>query len=154
MRQDYGGLELYTLIGRTLKDIVRSYAELAGFPLLVPRWAFGYLAGGMKYSMLDEPRAADALIEFADKLRENDIPCSGFQMSSGYTIAEKEPKTRNVFTWNYHRFPDPQAFIDEYHARGIKLIFNVKPYGMFAAQVGILLVRSLTACSDGNASRV
>ena len=109
MQQDYGGLELYTIVGRTLKDIVRLYADLAGMPLLVPRWSFGYLAGGMKYSMLDEPRACDALIDFANKLREHDIPCSGFQMSSGYTIAEKEPKTRNVFTWyvNPVRESDP-----------------------------------------------
>ncbi|KAL1627168.1 hypothetical protein SLS56_006506 [Neofusicoccum ribis] len=127
-RQDHGGLEEYLITGRTIADVVRVYADLVGKPLRVPRWAFGYLAGGMKYSMLDEPRAADALMEFADKLREHDIPCSGFQMSSGYTVAETEPKTRNVFTWNRHRFPDPQGWIAAYHARGIRLIANIKPY--------------------------
>ena len=66
-RQDHGGLEMYTMIGRTLQDVVLLYAELVGFPLLVPRWAFGYLAGGMKYSMLDSPRASDALAEFTKK---------------------------------------------------------------------------------------
>lgn len=127
-RQDYGGLEEYLMIGKTLQDIVRTYAELVGFPLLVPRWAFGYLAGGMKYSMLDEPRACDAMMELADRMKEHDIPCSGFQMSSGYTVAETEPKTRNVFTWNKHRFPDPKVFVDAYRGRGIRLIANVKPY--------------------------
>ncbi|PSN74515.1 hypothetical protein BS50DRAFT_670892 [Corynespora cassiicola Philippines] len=127
-RQEHGGLEQFIITGRTLKEVVRSFADLIGYPLLVPRWAFGYLAGGMKYSMLDEPRAADALMEFAAKLKEHDIPCSGFQMSSGYTVAEVEPKTRNVFTWNYHRFPDPKGFCDAYHKEGIRLIANVKPY--------------------------
>jgi alpha-glucosidase (family GH31 glycosyl hydrolase) len=127
-RQSHGGLEQYLIIGRTLKDVVRTYAELVGYPRLVPRWAFGYIAGGMKYSMLDEPRAADALMDFARQLKQHDIPCSAFQMSSGYTVAETEPKTRNVFTWNKHRFPDPKGFIDAYHAEGIKLIANVKPY--------------------------
>lgn len=127
-RQDYGGLEQYLIIGKTLSDVVRSYAELVGYPRLVPRWAFGYIAGGMKYSMLDDPPAHQVLLEFADKIKQHDIPCSAFQMSSGYTVAETEPKTRNVFTWNYHRFPDPKAFIDAYHARGIRLIANVKPY--------------------------
>jgi len=84
----------------------------------------------MKYSMLDEPRACDALMGFADKLLEHDIPCSGFQMSSGYTISEKAPHTRNVFTWNRHRFPDPQGFVKEFDARGVKLMMNVKPYVM------------------------
>jgi alpha-glucosidase (family GH31 glycosyl hydrolase) len=74
-RHDYGGLEEYLIVGRTIREVVRQYADLVGYPLLVPRWAFGYLAGGMKYSMLDEPRACDALITFAEKLRERDIPC-------------------------------------------------------------------------------
>lgn len=38
-RQDHGGLEEYLIIAKTLKEIVRLYAELAGMPLLVPRWA-------------------------------------------------------------------------------------------------------------------
>lgn len=127
-RQDHGGLEEYIMIGRTLQEVITIYAELVGFPMLVPRWAFGYLAGGMKYSMLDEPRASDALMEFAGKLKKHDIPCSGFQMSSGYTIAEQEPKTRNVFTWNRHRFPDPKRFCDDFHQQGIRLMANIKPY--------------------------
>jgi len=49
----------------------------------------------MKYSMLDEPRACDALMGFADKLLEHDIPCSGFQMSSGlfsyFPLSSAEP---------------------------------------------------------------
>ncbi|KAH8173601.1 glycosyl hydrolases family 31 domain-containing protein [Sarocladium implicatum] len=127
-RQDYGGLEEYIIVGKTLKEVVTTYAELAGFPLLVPRWAFGYLSGGMKYSMLDDPPASQALLEVARKLKEHDIPCSGHQMSSGYTVSETPPKTRNVMTWNYHRFPDPKGFINEYHEQGIRLIANVKPY--------------------------
>ncbi|KAH6676938.1 neutral alpha-glucosidase ab [Plectosphaerella plurivora] len=127
-RQDFGGLEEYTIIGKTLKDVVIAYAELAGFPLLVPRWAFGYLSGGMKYSMLDDPPASESLLDLARKMKLHDIPCSAYQMSSGYTVAEKPPKTRNVFTWNRHRFPDPEGWIKEYHSMGMRLIANVKPY--------------------------
>lgn len=127
-RQDYGGLEEYLIVGRTLREVVRAYADLAGYPLLVPRWAFGYISGGMKYSMLDDPPANEALLEVAAKLREHDIPCSAHQMSSGYTVSEVPPKTRNVFTWNRHRFPDPKAFTDAYHKLGIRLIANIKPY--------------------------
>lgn len=127
-RQEHGGLEEYIIVGRTLKEVVRRYADLVGYPMLVPRWAFGYISGGMKYSMLDDPPAHEALIDFAKKMQEYGIPCSAFQMSSGYTVAETEPKTRNVFTWNYRRFPDPKRFIDEYHKYGIRLIANVKPY--------------------------
>ncbi|CAM1504993.1 Fc.00g106300.m01.CDS01 [Cosmosporella sp. VM-42] len=127
-RQDYGGLEEYVIVGKTLQDIVTSYASIAGYPLLVPRWAFGYLSGGMKYSMLDEPPASEALLELARKMKEYDIPCSAYQMSSGYTVAENPPKTRNVFTWNRHRFSDPEGFIAQYHRLGMRLIANIKPY--------------------------
>lgn len=127
-RQDFGGLEEYTIVGKTLKDIVTTYADLAGYPLLVPRWAFGYLSGGMKYSMLDDPPASESLLDLARKMKEHDIPCSAYQMSSGYTVAEQPPKTRNVFTWNRHRFPDPEGWIQEYHKMGMRLIANVKPY--------------------------
>lgn len=127
-RQNYGGLEEYVIVGKTLSDIVKSYAELVGYPLLVPRWSMGYLSGGMKYSMLDEPRAADALLELGRKMKEHDIPCSAYQMSSGYTVSEKPPKTRNVFTWNRHRFPDPEDFIREFRKLGMRVLANVKPY--------------------------
>jgi alpha-glucosidase (family GH31 glycosyl hydrolase) len=127
-RQAHGGLEEYLIVGRTVKDVVKTYADLVGYPKLIPRWALGYISGGMKYSMLDEPRACDALLGFAAKLKLHDIPCSAFQLSSGYTVAEEEPKTRNVFTWNRHRFPNPQAFTAAYHAAGIRIIANIKPY--------------------------
>ncbi|EXJ62257.1 alpha-glucosidase [Cladophialophora yegresii CBS 114405] len=127
-RQDYGGLEEYLIVARTLKDVVYSYAQLAGFPLLSPRWAYGYISGGYRYTALDDPPAHQALLEFAEKLKKHDIPCSGHQMSSGYSIAETEPRVRNVFTWNKHRFPDPEEWIRQFHAQGIKLLTNVKPF--------------------------
>ncbi|KAK8161730.1 neutral alpha-glucosidase ab precursor [Phyllosticta citrichinensis] len=127
-RQDHGGLEEYIMVGDTISDIVRLYADLVGYPIRVPRWAMGYLSGGYKYTMMDEPRAHDALVEFAEKLKKHDIPCSAMQMSSGYSISQSEPQVRNVFTWNEHRFPDPKAFIDDYHRYGIKLLMNIKPY--------------------------
>jgi alpha-glucosidase (family GH31 glycosyl hydrolase) len=88
----------------------------------------GYIGGGMKYSMEDNPRAADSILDFIRNCEKHDIPCTAFQMSSGYTVAEVEPKTRNVFTWNRHRFPDPRAFTRECHRRGVRLLANVKPY--------------------------
>ena len=45
-RQDYGGLEEYLMVGKTIQDVVRIYADLVGHPNLVPRWALGYIAGG------------------------------------------------------------------------------------------------------------
>ncbi|KAJ5122623.1 hypothetical protein N7526_009560 [Penicillium atrosanguineum] len=127
-RQDYGGLEQYMMVGKNIQEIVHSYAELVGFPLRVPRWAYGYISGGYKYTMLDDPPAHLALLDFAEKLKEHGIPCSAHQMSSGYSIAQVEPKVRNVFTWNNSRFPDPEDWIKKMHKHGIRLITNIKPF--------------------------
>ncbi|OTB10370.1 glycoside hydrolase family 31 protein [Daldinia sp. EC12] len=127
-RQAHGGLEEYLIVGRTIVDVVRSYAELVGFPLLAPRYMMGYIGGGMKYSMEDSPRACDSILNFIKNCEKHDMPCSAFQMSSGYTVAETEPKTRNVFTWNRHRFPDPREFTRQCHKHGVRLLANIKPY--------------------------
>ncbi|KAI1770950.1 glycoside hydrolase family 31 protein [Hypoxylon cercidicola] len=127
-RQAHGGLEEYLIVGKTVAEVVRSYAELVGFPLLVPRYMMGYVGGGMKYSMTDSPRGCDSVLNFIKNAESHGMPCSAFQMSSGYTVAETEPKTRNVFTWNRHRFPDPREFTRECHKHGVRLLANVKPY--------------------------
>jgi alpha-glucosidase (family GH31 glycosyl hydrolase) len=127
-RQDYGGLEEYLLIGRTLRDVMRLYGQVAGFPLLSPRWVFGYISGGYRYCAKDDPPSHVVLDDFARKLVEHDIPCSAHQMSSGYSIADTEPKVRNVFTWNKHRFPDPEGFLKRFHRQGIRLLTNIKPF--------------------------
>ncbi|KAI1500411.1 family 31 glycosyl hydrolase [Biscogniauxia marginata] len=127
-RQAHGGLEEYFIVGKTVAEVVRSYAELVGFPLRPPRYMMGYVGGGMKYSMEDEPRAVESLLGFLKNAQKHGMPCSAFQMSSGYTVAEQPPKTRNVFTWNYHRFPDPRGFTKEAHKLGVRLLANVKPY--------------------------
>ena len=128
-RQAYGGLEQYLLVGSTLAEVVRLYADLVGYPLLPPRYYMGYVGGGMKYSMEDgPPKAHDVIVGFIDKCKEHGIPVSAFQMSSGYTVATTKPKTRNVFTWNRTRFPDPRAFTRQCHARGVRILANIKPY--------------------------
>lgn len=33
-----------------------------------------------------------------------------------------------VFTWNKHRFPDPEKWISQYHSQGIRLLTNIKPF--------------------------
>ncbi|KAJ0108822.1 hypothetical protein J7T55_011313 [Diaporthe amygdali] len=128
-RQAFGGLEEYVIVGGSVAEVVRAYAELVGFPLLVPRYYLGYVSGGMMYSMVDEPvRAVDNIVNFLDKCKDMDIPVSAHQMSSGYTVSETPPKTRNVFTWNRHRFPDPRDFTRRCHERGVRILANIKPY--------------------------
>lgn len=127
-RQDYGGLEEYFIVGKTLKEVVRTYAELAGFPLLPPRWAYGYISGGYRYTMLDTPPGSQALLDFAAKLKQHDIPCSAHQMSSGYSFSDTVPSLRTVFNWHPKRFPDPKKWTSQMHGAGFRLLSNIKPF--------------------------
>ena len=128
MRQDYGGLELYFIVAPSLRDLIQSYASLAGYPRMIPRWALGYLASSMGYAESDNPPAQTLLKRFPGLCQQHDIPCSAIHLSSGYTVSVEPPYTRNVFTINRRRFPDPKRLFKELSAAGIKIIANVKPY--------------------------
>lgn len=45
--QDWGGLEEWVLIGKGVKEVTRTFAEMVGKPKLVGRDWLGYLASGM-----------------------------------------------------------------------------------------------------------
>ncbi|GHJ88992.1 hypothetical protein NliqN6_5394 [Naganishia liquefaciens] len=110
-----------------LRYFTRTFAEMVGKPLLVPRDWLGYLASGMGLGESDEPRAQSLLEQWPEMCRENDIPCSGMHLSSGYTVGE-EDGNRYVFTMNKKRYPDFKAMAATFHRAGIKIAPNIKPY--------------------------
>lgn len=68
---------------------------------MVPMASFGYMGSTMFYTELAE-HADDAIIDFVETCKQNDIPCDGFFLSSGYTSG-KDGK-RYVFNWNKNDF--------------------------------------------------
>ena len=70
----------------------------------------------------------DAILEFIDTTKEEEIPVDGFQLSSGYCAIETEEGIKRcVFTWNKKRFKDPKDFFKQMKDRGICVSPNVKP---------------------------
>jgi hypothetical protein len=45
--QDFGGLEEWVLVGKGVKEVVKTFGEVVGMPKLVARDWLGYLASGM-----------------------------------------------------------------------------------------------------------
>lgn len=115
----------YTLIyGPTIEAVCERFTALTGRPALPPRWSLGYLGSTMSYT--EAPDAQARLGQFVDLCALHDIPCDLFHLSSGYTT---DPQgRRNVFTWNRDRIPDPAAMAARFHAAGIHLAANVKPW--------------------------
>lgn len=126
-RADGGDIDLFLIAGPKVRSVVERYTDLTGKSALLPRYALGYLGSSMYYPELPKD-CDDAILEFIDTTREEDIPADGFQLSSGYTSIEtKDGIKRCVFTWNKDRFKDPKNFFREMKKRGITVSPNVKP---------------------------
>lgn len=126
-RTDGGDIDLFFLAGPQVQDVVRRYTDLTGRSAMLPKAALGYLGSSMYYAELPKD-SDDAILAFIDTARAEEIPISGFQLSSGYTAQDTpEGSKRCVFTWNDQRFKDPKQFFEEMKKRGIMVSPNVKP---------------------------
>ena len=126
-RTNGGDIDLFFIAGPSVKEVVSRYTDLTGKSALLPKSALGYLGSSMYYSELPKD-SDDAILEFIDNAREEEIPISGFQLSSGYTAQETpEGSKRCVFTWDNKRFKDPARFFTEMKKKGIVVSPNVKP---------------------------
>ncbi len=134
-RADGGDIDLFLIAGPTVREVVERYTDLTGKSALLPRCALGYLGSSMYYPEL-EADCDDAIVEFIDTTKEEQIPVDGFQLSSGYcTVETNVGVKRCVFTWNRKRFKDPKDFFKQMKDRGITVTPNVKP--------GILLLHPM-----------
>ena len=117
-------VDLFFVAGPSMKDVVMRFCRLTGCAPMLPRYAYGYLGSTMFYSELPENCDLE-ILSFVDKTRRRKIPCTNFQLSSGYTT---DPSgKRNVFSWNQDKFPDPCWFVSEMQARGVTVTPNIKP---------------------------
>ena len=126
-RADGGDIDLFVIAGPGVQEVVSHYTDLTGRSVMLPKAALGYLGSSMYYAELPKD-SDDAILEFIDTARAEEIPISGFQLSSGYTAQETaEGSKRCVFTWTEERFKDPKSFFEEMKKRGIVVSPNVKP---------------------------
>lgn len=122
VRADSGDLDYYVIAGPDAGEVTRRFTWLTGRPALQPRWAVGYSGSTMTYT--DASDAQNRMGEFIKGIRQHDIPCESFHLSSGYTsIGDK----RYVFHWNRDKFPDVRAFVQSYADAGVELVPNIKP---------------------------
>lgn len=134
-RTDSGDIDLFLIAGPSISDIIRRYTALTGTSAMLPKAALGYLGSSMYYPELPE-NCDDAILEFIDTTREEEIPADGFQLSSGYCAVEtKQGIKRCSFTWNNKRFKNPSDWFAQMKQRGIVVSPNIKP--------GMLLVHPL-----------
>lgn len=121
---DGGDIDLFLVYGPKVKDVVEGYTDLTGKTALPPLYSLGYMGSTMYYTELDSD-SDDAVLGFMEKTKQQDIPCDGFCLSSGYTTGDDNK--RHVFNWNRKRFKNPGGFVEEMKKKGGALVPNIKP---------------------------
>lgn len=121
---DGGDIDMFFINGPRIPDVVERYTDLTGKTALPPLTTTGYMSTTMFYTELEKD-SDDAILEFIDTCKRNDIPIDGFLLASGYTSGKS--KKRYAFNWNRDKFKDPAKFVADMKAKGASLVPNVKP---------------------------
>lgn len=152
-RADAGDIDYYLIYGPTVAEVVQKLARLTGYMALPPRWSLGFCMSA--FTPTEQPDAQAQLAQMVAEFAAHDVPCSIYQLSSGYSVMQEGQATsgtdvrqspRYVFYWNRSRVPDPQAMSADFHRAGIRLAANIKPalptthpqYDEVAAQQGFI----------------
>ncbi|MCC8073291.1 MAG: hypothetical protein LIO62_04110 [Clostridiales bacterium] len=120
-KTDDDALVYYVFFGTKL-EILQQFSHLCGKQAFPPKWSFDYCASTMAYT--DAPDSESKMNEFLQKIKDVNLSCGGFYLSSGYTSIGNG---RYVFNWNYDKFPNPKEFIKRFSDNGIEIIPNIKP---------------------------
>jgi len=116
---------VYLIVGDTIAQVLRGYAELTGYPHLPPLWSLGYQQSHRTLASKDE------VMTEARTFREKKLPCdtliylgTGF-CPSGWNTGH------GSFTFNANVFPDPKEMISQLHDEHFKVVLHVVPPGDF-----------------------
>ena len=131
-----GDIDLFLIEGPAMRQVVERYTDLTGKSAMLPKYALGYLGSSMYYPELDAD-CDDAIEEFIDTTKEEDIPVDGFQLSSGYCAIETEQGIKRcVFTWNKKRFKDPKDFLPDEKERRLRFTKRKTRYSPDPSKAG------------------
>ncbi|MBZ4644905.1 MAG: Alpha-glucosidase [Clostridia bacterium] len=110
-----GKLDYYFIYGPEMKRVVSRYTDITGKMPLPPKWALGYHQSKYSYSTEEEVK------ELANNFRKKEIPCDVIHLDIHYMDEYR------VFTWNLHRFPDPEKMIQDLKEMGFHIVNIVNP---------------------------
>lgn len=106
---------VYVIDRASPQDVLKGLAELTGTMPLPPRWALGYHQ--CRWSYESETRVAALAQEF----RRRRIPCDCIWMDIDYMDGFR------CFTFDPHRFPDPNRLAEFLHENGFRGVWMIDP---------------------------
>jgi alpha-glucosidase/alpha-D-xyloside xylohydrolase len=112
-------LDIVVIAGNHPAEIMRTFAELTGYPAMAPLWSFGYQ---QSHRTLGSP---EEILPEAQVFREKKMPCDAM-IYLGTGFCPNGWNTDNgEFTWNRKAFPDPAAAIRELHGENFKVVPHI-----------------------------
>jgi alpha-D-xyloside xylohydrolase len=99
-------------------DILGAYTRLTGKSPVPPLWSFGLWMSRITYKTQDE------VLEVAQKLRENRIPCDVIHLDTGWFDVE----WRCNYEFSPSRFPDPKDMLSRLKEQDFHLSLWQLPY--------------------------
>ncbi len=112
-------LDYYVIAGPDMKTVITRYAELVSFPILPPKWSLGlWMSSGFQRDN------ADAVLQRARQIRENDIPCDILHLDCYWQRFGRWSE----LLWDKEMFPDPAGMIAQIKAMGFKVCLWINSY--------------------------
>lgn len=108
-------IDIFLMFG-DLPDLLRQYYALAGFPRLMPKWAYGFLQSKNRYGNLE------ALLTVANQLREKNIPCDGLIVDWLWF------REFGDLQWLQEDWPEPQTMLAELADMGFHVSLAQHPF--------------------------
>ncbi len=103
--------------GHAYEDALRDYRRFGGKTPLIPRYVLG--AWWSRYWAY----SADDLRELVRAFEAHDLPLDVLVIDMDWHT----PHSWTGYTWNRDLFPDPPAFLDWVHDRGLRATLNLHP---------------------------
>lgn len=119
---------LYLMPARDLREAARAYARLSGYPLVPPKWSFGYLQS--RWGWTDKAYIDETLKTFRDHKLPVDAFIFDFECYTtrpDYALPPEGQANFPDFTWNPLLFPHPAADIAAYRRQGLRVVPIRKP---------------------------
>ncbi|MCS7248152.1 MAG: DUF4968 domain-containing protein [Anaerolineales bacterium] len=109
--EDAEWMDLFVIVGETLKEILKGYTDITGRPALPPPWSFGLWMSRVTYSNQQQVE------EVADRLRQHDIPCDVIHIDTGWYEREWVCDLK----FGKQNFPDPQGMLQRLKEKGFRV---------------------------------
>jgi alpha-glucosidase (family GH31 glycosyl hydrolase) len=121
-----GRRDLYVFAyGRDFTAAVEAFYAVSGAPTRLPRWALG------NWWSRYHPYTADSYLALMDRFRDEQLPFSVAVIDMDWhRVDSVPPEYGNGWTgysWERSLFPDPPAFLQALHQRGLRTTLNLHP---------------------------